>query len=132
MGDNGPPFHWDPDRRALLRADLDAAMLHVYGLTRAESEHVLDSFPVLRKYEERDFGEYRTRRLVLEAFDRMADAAARGGHGWIPLATPPAGEGPRHPATPHPTVPLPRSSARPTMRATKRHPAPEGNEVGRA
>jgi hypothetical protein len=110
MGDNGSPFRWDPERRALLRADLDAAMLHVYGLTRAESEHVLDSFPVVRKYEQRDFGEYRTRRLVLEAFDRMAAAAARGGR-WTPLADVPAGEGPRHDADRHGrVVPEPRSS----------------------
>jgi Eco57I restriction-modification methylase len=129
MGDNGPPFHWDSERRTLLRADLDAAMLHVYDLTRAESEHVLDSFPVVRKYEERDFGEYRTRRLVLQAFDRMTDAAARGGHDWLPLATPPAGEGPRHLAAPHPSVPQPRSSTTPGI---KRHPVPKENKVGRA
>ena len=72
MGDDGPPFRWNPERRALLRADLDAAMLHVYGLNRREAEHVLDSFPVVRKYEERDHGEYRTRRLILDAYDRMA------------------------------------------------------------
>ncbi|UGQ55264.1 N-6 DNA methylase (plasmid) [Rhodococcus qingshengii] len=96
MGDNGAPFHWDPERRSLLRADLEAAFLHVYGLTRSEAEHVLDSFPVVRKYEERDHGEYRTRRLVLEAYDRMATAIARGGTGWEPLAEVPAGEGPRH------------------------------------
>jgi len=98
MGDQGPPFHWDPERRALLRADLEAAFLHVYGLTRAEVEHVLDSFPVIRRYEERDLGEYRTRRLALEAYDRMATATARGGHGWTPLVDVPAGQGPRHPA----------------------------------
>jgi len=97
LGHDGSPFHWNPDRRAVLRADLDAAFLHVYGLTRAEAEHVLDSFFVVRKYEERDLGEYRTRRLVLEAYDRMAAATARGGHGWTPLANIPAGQGPRHP-----------------------------------
>ncbi|GFG53373.1 restriction endonuclease [Mycolicibacterium agri] len=96
LGDDGPPFRWDPQRRALLRADLDAAFLHIYGLTRGEAEHVLDSFPVVRKYEERDLGEYRTKRLVLQAYDRMADAASRGGTGWAPLADPPAGHGPRH------------------------------------
>lgn len=96
MGDIGAPFHWDPERRSLLRADLDAAFLHVYGLTRSESEHVLDSFPVVRKYEERDHGEYRTRRLVLEAYDRMATATAQGGKGWESLADLPAGEGTRH------------------------------------
>lgn len=100
MADNGPPFRWDPERRSLLRADLDAAFLHVYGLSRPEAEHVLDSFPVVRKYEERDHGEYRTRRLVLDAYDRMTTATAHGGVGWSPLAELPAGEGSRHSAAP--------------------------------
>lgn len=97
LSEDGPPFHWDPERRALLRADLDAAFLHIYGLNRDEAEHVLDSFPVVRRYEERDFGEYRTRRLVFEAYDRMTGAIAKGGTGWKPLADKPAGHGPRHP-----------------------------------
>jgi hypothetical protein len=98
LGDGGPPFHWHPERRALLRADLDAGFLHIYGLNRDDAEHVLDSFFVVRKYEERDVGEYRTRRLVLEAYDRMADAIANGGKGWKSLADIPAGQGPRHSA----------------------------------
>ncbi|MGE4361170.1 MAG: DNA methyltransferase [Mycolicibacterium sp.] len=97
LGDDGPPFQWNANRRALLRADLDASFLHIYGLHREEAEHVLDSFRVVRKYEEKDFGEYRTKRLVLEAYDRMAEAIANGGTGWKSLADPPAGHGPRHP-----------------------------------
>lgn len=96
LGDTGPPFHWDSERRALLRADLDAGFLHIYGLDREEAEHVLDSFFVVRKYEERDFGEFRTKRLVLEAYDRMAEAIGNCGKGWKSLADPPAGRGPRH------------------------------------
>ena len=99
LGDDGAPFHWDAERRALLRGDLDAAFLHVYGLNRDEAEHVLDSFPVVRRYEERLVGEYRTRRVVLEAYDRMAGAIAKGGKGWQPLADVPAGSGPRHERT---------------------------------
>ena len=53
----------------------------MYGLAREEAEHVLDSFFVVRKYDERDHGEYRTKRLVLEAYDRMAAAIANGGKG---------------------------------------------------
>jgi hypothetical protein len=94
--DDGPPFHWHPERRALLRADLEAAFLHVYELDREAATHVLDSFLVVRKYDERDFGEFRTKRLVLEAYDRMAHAIANGGKGWKPLADIPAGSGPRH------------------------------------
>jgi len=63
--DPGPPLRWLPQRRGQLRAELDAAMLHLYGLSRADAEPVLDSFFVLRKYEERDCGEFRTKRLVL-------------------------------------------------------------------
>ncbi|WP_433287785.1 Eco57I restriction-modification methylase domain-containing protein [Pseudonocardia sp. CA-142604] len=95
MGDDGPPFRWNPERRALLRADLDAAFLHVYGLARPEAEHVVDSFFVVRKYEERDFGEYRTKRLVLDAYDRMS-AAIEGTTPWASLAPTAAGLGPRH------------------------------------
>jgi hypothetical protein len=96
LGDAGPPFQWDADRRAMLRADLDAGFLHVYGVDRSEAEHILDAFPIVRRYDERDYGEYRTKRLVLEAYDRMAHAIANGGTGWQPLADPPAGQGPRH------------------------------------
>ena len=51
----------------------------MYGLSREEVEHVLDSFFVVRKYDERDYVEYRTKRLVLDAYDRMASAIANGG-----------------------------------------------------
>jgi hypothetical protein len=96
LDDFGPPFHWNQERRALLRADLEAAFMHVYKLNRGAAEHVLDSFNRVRKHDELDFGEYRTKRLVLEAYDRMAQAIANGGKGWKPLADPPAGHGPRH------------------------------------
>ncbi|MEI6621219.1 MAG: N-6 DNA methylase, partial [Actinomycetes bacterium] len=94
-GYDGEPFKWHPERRASIQCELDAAMTHVYGLQRDEVEHVLDSFLVLRKYEERDHGEFRTRRLVLDYYDRMATAAETG----IPYQTPidpPPGQGPRH------------------------------------
>jgi hypothetical protein len=83
LGHNGLPFRWDPDRRAVLRAELDAWYAHAYGLTRDELRYVLDpadvmgpdwpseTFRVLKNNEERQFGEYRTRRLVLEAWDRI-------------------------------------------------------------
>jgi hypothetical protein len=96
LGDDGPPFRWDPARREQMRAELDGAMFHVYGLTRAETEHVLDSFFVVRKYEMRDHGEFRTRRLVLERYDAMSEAIRTGVPYRTPL-DPPPGHGPRHP-----------------------------------
>ena len=83
LGYDGPPFDWDEDRRADLRADLDAFYARAYGLTRDELRYILDpadvrcpdypseTFRVLKKKEIRQHGEYRTRRLVLAAWDRM-------------------------------------------------------------
>jgi hypothetical protein len=84
LGFNGPPFGYDPVRRAQLRAELDAYYARLYGLTRDELRYILDpadthgaeyptvTFPGLKRNEEAALGEYRTRRLVLEAWDAMA------------------------------------------------------------
>ncbi|WP_440950797.1 Eco57I restriction-modification methylase domain-containing protein [Methanosphaerula subterraneus] len=78
-----PPFVWDEERRAVLRAELDALYARLYGLTRDELRYILDpadvygeefpgeTFRVLKEKEIKKYGEYRTRRLVLEAWDRM-------------------------------------------------------------
>ncbi|OQB27229.1 MAG: hypothetical protein BWY10_01522 [Chloroflexi bacterium ADurb.Bin180] len=66
-----PPFVWDEERRAHLRAELDAIYAHLYGLTREELEYILETFPIVRRKDEARYGEYRTKRLVLEAFDRL-------------------------------------------------------------
>ncbi|GHG50470.1 hypothetical protein GCM10011331_13160 [Flavimobilis marinus] len=89
------PFHWDTNRRAQLRAELDAAMFLLYGLAREEVDHVMDSFFVVRKYDERDHGEFRTKRLILEAYDAMT-AAAQAGTVYVSPLDPPPGHGPRH------------------------------------
>jgi hypothetical protein len=37
-----PPFRWDEDRRAVLRAELDAYYARLYGLTRKQLRYILD------------------------------------------------------------------------------------------
>ena len=78
-----PPFAWDESRRAVLRAELDAYYAQLYGLTRDQLRYILDpsdvygddfpgeTFRVLKDREMREFGEYRTQRLVLDAWDRQ-------------------------------------------------------------
>jgi hypothetical protein len=81
MGYDGEPFIWDSQRRALLRAELDAYYAKLYGLTRDELRYILDpadiygsdfpseTFRVLKNNETKKYGEYRTQRLVLAAWD---------------------------------------------------------------
>jgi len=106
-----PPFKWDEERRARLRAELDAYYARLYGLSRKQLRYILDpadltereledildpweevrdpldpeayaervrkstfpgeTFRVLKEKELRLFGDYRTRRQVLEAWERM-------------------------------------------------------------
>ncbi len=99
LGDAGPPFRWDPERRAQLRAELDAAYFLLYGLSRSEVEYVLGTFPVLRQNEERSFGEYRTARLVLAAYDALITAQTLGEPYRSPLQPPPGDAAARHRGT---------------------------------
>jgi hypothetical protein len=84
------PFCWNSERRAWLQAEIDSAILHLYGLDRDQAEWLIDTFAVLRKYEERDLGEFRTKRLVLEVYDEMAAARASGRAYQTRLSPPPA------------------------------------------
>jgi len=80
----GEPFPWDEERRALLRAELDVWYARAYGLSRDDLRYILDpkavlgedypseTFRVLKNNEVKNFGEYRTERLVLAAWDRQA------------------------------------------------------------
>jgi hypothetical protein len=108
LGDEGEPFQWDEDRRAQLRAELDAYLFHLYGISREDTDYILESFKSesggLKNNEIAKFGEYRTKRLVLAEYDRMAAVGltletplTEGEPGtYRSTLTPPPGQGPRH------------------------------------
>ncbi len=100
LGYSGQPFAWDENRRAQLRAELDVFFAQKYGLTEDELRYVLDpakvkgadypseTFRVLKDKETRLYGEYRTERLVLDAWKQT-----RAGPAPVSLpasATPPS------------------------------------------
>ena len=77
------PWVYNPERRAILQAELDAIFAHLYGLDTEDLVYILDpedicgkgcineTFRVLKDNELRQYGEYRTKRLVLEAWDNF-------------------------------------------------------------
>ena len=76
-------FIYDPEKRAVLQAELDAIFAHLYGLDTEDLVYILDpedicgkgcineTFRVLKDNELRQYGEYRTKRLVLEAWNKF-------------------------------------------------------------
>lgn len=64
------------DTNAHLRAELDALMFHVYGVSRDDADYILETFPIVKRKDIAAHSEYRTKRLILEAYDRIDHAAA--------------------------------------------------------
>jgi hypothetical protein len=95
LGDDGPPFRWDEERRFLLRAELDALFFHLYGIDRDDIDYIMETFPIVKRKDEAAYGTYRTKDQILEIYNRMATANSAGTRYRTPLALPP-GDGPRH------------------------------------
>lgn len=86
----GPPFVWDEARRFKLRCELDAAFLHLYGLSRADAAYILDTFPSVRRKDEArteetnaageviKSGRYITKDTILEIYDALAESQRTG------------------------------------------------------
>ena len=65
LGYTGPPFPWDEEERRHLRARLDALYFHLYGLSKEDAEYILGTFPIVRRQDEKQFGTYRTKDMIL-------------------------------------------------------------------
>lgn len=72
LGYSLQPFAWDPERRRHLRAELDAACFHLYGLDRQEVDYVMETFPIVRRKDEATHGDFLTKRMILDRYDEMS------------------------------------------------------------
>ncbi|MGW6639749.1 Eco57I restriction-modification methylase domain-containing protein [Streptomyces cyaneofuscatus] len=88
LGDEGAPFVWDEDRRFLMRAELDAAYFHLYGIERKDLDLVLDSFRAFRNKKPELF--QRTKDEIIRIYEAMATGP------YVTPLTPPPGQGRRH------------------------------------
>ncbi len=78
--DGLPPGAEDPDERFRLRAQIDAIVAReVYGLTADELACILDTFPIVRRKDEERYGEYRTKRVILEYYAAVLRDDLSGG-----------------------------------------------------
>lgn len=104
LGDDGPPFRWDEERRTIIRAELDALFFHLYGISRDDADYIMDTFPIVKRKDEAKYDTCRTKDLILAEYDRMAEAGVSltnplvDGENYTSTLTPPPGHGPRHPA----------------------------------
>lgn len=87
----------DPEERSRVRAELDAYFFRLYGVVRDDVDYIMETFPIVKRKDVAEHGEYRTKRLILEIYDAMRDAIDTG-RPYETIVDPPPGHGPRHPA----------------------------------
>lgn len=75
----------------------DAAFFHLYGIARDDVDYVMETFPIVKRNDEKAHGEYRTKRVILEIYDAMSDAV-RSGQAYASRLDPP----PSDPRIAHP------------------------------
>ncbi|MGW0816238.1 Eco57I restriction-modification methylase domain-containing protein [Streptomyces viridiviolaceus] len=104
LADSGGPFRWDDERRAIIRAELDALFFHLYGVQRDDVDYTMETFPIVKQKDVSKYGSFRTKELILAEYDRMAAVGVSlenplvDGENYTSTLTPPPGHGPRHPA----------------------------------
>ena len=95
LGDYGLPFRWDEERRFAMRAELDAAFFHLYGIDRVDLDYIMEAFPIVKRKDIQQYGTFRTKDLILQIYDAMAEAT-RAGKPYRTILDPPPEHGPRH------------------------------------
>lgn len=95
LGYTGEPFVWNPERRALIRAELDAAFFHLYlgsehewkesgtkellehfPMPRRAVDFIMETFPIVKRKDEQKYGRYYTKVTILEIYDDMVQIMA--------------------------------------------------------
>ncbi|MFH1933088.1 MAG: N-6 DNA methylase [Pseudomonadota bacterium] len=95
----GPPFCWDEERRFFIRCELDAAFFNLYGINRDDVDYIMETFPIVKRKDEQKYGEYRTKRVILECYDAMTEAMKTGRLYQTILDPPPADPRVAHPSS---------------------------------
>ena len=107
-GYDGEPFIWDADRRLRLMCELNAILFYLYlgnlewnssSPTLSEMfkrpvdaiDYVMKTFPITQKKEEKEFGKYLSRDLILSEFNRLV-LSKTNGEEYTSLLVPPPGQ----------------------------------------
>jgi hypothetical protein len=96
-GYHGEPFRWDEERRFLLRCELDAAYFHLYGIARDDVDYIMETFPIIKCNNIKQYGDFHTKRMILDIYGRMQQAIDTGESYQTLLDPPPADPRVAHP-----------------------------------
>ncbi|WP_162141327.1 hypothetical protein [Paucidesulfovibrio longus] len=73
-------------------------MTKAFPTPRHAVDYIMDTFPIVKRKDEAAYGEYRTKRVILEIYDELQQAMATGKPYQTRLDPPPADPRCCHPA----------------------------------
>ena len=76
LGYREGPFPLESSRRAHLRAELDAAFFPPCMGLSDRTPTTMDTFSIVRRRDEKEHSEYRTKRLIMDCYEAMATSMA--------------------------------------------------------
>jgi hypothetical protein len=82
-----------------MSCELDAAFFHLYRIDCAGVDYIIETFPIVKRKDEQQYGEYRTKLQILDIYDRMQHAIDAG-EPYQTLLDPPPEWKPGHPKPP--------------------------------
>ena len=51
-----------------------SAYFHQYGIERDDVDYIMETFPIVKRKDGKQYGAYRTKRVILEMYDEMRRA----------------------------------------------------------
>lgn len=75
IGFTGSPFIWNDDRRFQLRCELDSAFFHLYGISEADVDYIMETFPIVKAKDIQTHSTYRTKDTILSLYREYARPA---------------------------------------------------------
>jgi hypothetical protein len=91
MSGSSSPYRWDSARRKTLQNELDAAFFAFYEIERDDVDFILEAFPIIRRKDEADHGEYVTKYVILDIYDEMQQSMNTA-HQYQTRLDPPPGD----------------------------------------
>lgn len=67
---------------------LDALYFHLYEIEREDVDYIMETFPIVKRRDEEKYGDYRTKKVILEIYDEMAECKKNGTQYQTKLDTP--------------------------------------------
>ncbi|KAB1198128.1 MULTISPECIES: Eco57I restriction-modification methylase domain-containing protein [Haloferax] len=80
IGGAKKPYQFDGEERTResIRFELEAILLHIYGVSESQIETVFDRFDQTKKNDIQKYGEYRTQNKILEKYRDLEDRVSGG------------------------------------------------------